>query len=64
MGYQVSEPSRTWAAKKDGEILFQVTGPDAEAMVRATGEPVAYRENCRPTAENGWTLWGPWIDVE
>lgn len=55
---------RTWAAFRDGEILFQVTGPDAERMVRAAGERVAYRENVKPTAENGWVPWGPWIDVE
>lgn len=55
---------RTWAAFSGGEIVLQVTGPDAEAMTRAVGERVAYREAEKPTAENGWALWGPWIDVD
>jgi hypothetical protein len=55
---------RTWAAFRDGEVILQVTGPDAEAMVRAVGDRVAYREPVKPTAENGWAFAGPWIDVE
>ena len=55
---------RTWAAFKDGEIILQVTGPDAEQMTRAVGDRVAYREQVKPTAENGWSLNGPWIDAE
>jgi hypothetical protein len=55
---------RTWAAFRDGEIVLQVTGPDAEQMTRAVGERVAYRESAKPTAENGWALWGPWVDVD
>lgn len=54
---------RTWAAFEGGEIVLQVTGPDAEVMTRAVGERVAYREAEKPTAENGWALWGPWVDV-
>ena len=56
---------KMWAAKRDGEILFQITGPDAEDMVRRVpGATVAYRESVRPTRENGYTPWGPWIDTE
>lgn len=56
--------SRMWAAYLDGEIVLQVTGPDAERLVRAADhDRVAYRERLRPTAENGWSLNGPWIDV-
>jgi len=55
---------RTWAAFRDGEIVLQVTGPDAEQMTRAVGDRVAYREAEKPTAENGWALWGPWVDVD
>lgn len=61
----MSEGHRTWAAFRDGEILFQVTGPDAETMVRAAdADRIAYRDGERPTAENGYSLWGPWIDAE
>lgn len=55
---------RTWCAKRDGEILLIITGPDAEAIARAAGDTVAYRDDEKPTAENGWQLHGPWIDVE
>jgi hypothetical protein len=55
---------RTWAAFRDGEIILQVTGPDAEQMVRAVGDRVAYREHVKPTAENGYVISGPWIDVD
>ncbi len=51
---------RQWAAIKDGEILFMVSGPDAEAMCRAAGGAVAYRDGERPTAANGYSLHGPW----
>ena len=58
-------PPRTWAAYLDGEIVLQVTGPDAERMVRAVGhDRIAYRDPVKPTAENGWALDGPWIDVD
>jgi len=55
---------RTWAAFRDGEIVLQVTGPDAEQMNRAVGDRVAYRESEKPTEANGWALWGPWVDAE
>lgn len=55
---------RTWAAFAGGEIVLLVAGPDAEQMVRAVGERVTYRESEKPTAENGWALWGPWIDAD
>lgn len=58
-------PARTWAAYLDGEIILQVTGPDAERMVRAVDhDRIAYRERVRPTRENGWAAHGPWIDVD
>lgn len=57
--------SREWAAVKDGEIVLQVIGPDAEQLVRAAdADRIAYRNRVRPTAENGYVLSGPWIDVE
>jgi len=52
---------RQWAAIMDGEILFTVFGPDAEAMCRAAGETVAYRDAERPAEANGYQLHGPWI---
>lgn len=56
---------KTWAAFRDGEIILQVTGPEAEQMVRhAGGDRIAYRERVKPSAENGWVAFGPWIDVE
>lgn len=55
---------RTWAAYRDGEIILQVTGPDAEQMVRHTDhDRIAYRERVKPTAENGWTPHGPWVEA-
>ena len=54
---------RQWAAVKDGEILFTVSGPDAEAMCRAAGDTVAYRDGERPAEANGYRLHGPWIDA-
>lgn len=58
-------PPLTWAAYRDGEIILQVTGPDAEQMVRAVDhDRIACRERVRPTAENGWEFRGPWIDVD
>lgn len=56
-------PPPQWCARKDGEILFVVCGPDAEALVRAAGDTVAYRLPERPTAENGYQMNGPWIDA-
>jgi hypothetical protein len=48
-----------WCARVDGEIVFQVTGPDAEALRSAVEGPVvAYRMPERPTADNGWQLNG------
>ncbi len=52
---------REWAAIKDGEILFTVSGPDAEVMCRAAGGTTAYRDGERPTEANGYQLHGPWI---
>ncbi len=59
---------RWWRASKDGEELITIVGPDAEQIVRAAAEAhggtVAYRDSHKPTQENGWTAWGPWIDVD
>jgi hypothetical protein len=54
---------REWCARRDGEILFVITGPDAEAIARAAGDAVAYRDAERPTTANGYQLHGPWIDA-
>ena len=60
--------TKDWAVRVDGEILFQITGPDAEAMVRSAaqerGGVVIWREDVKPTAENGWELSGPWREAE
>jgi hypothetical protein len=64
-GYEMPGPQ--WCARRDGEIVLIVSGPDAEHLARAAAAPdgtVAYREPCRPTRENGWQLDGPWVDVE
>jgi hypothetical protein len=59
--------SRTWAVRVDGEILFQICGPDAEPWVRSVahqrGGVVIYREDDRPTAANGWSMSGPWQEA-
>lgn len=58
---------RWWRVCTDGEELFKVVGPDAEAMVRAAaaanGGTVSYRDPERPTKANGYSLSGPWIDA-
>lgn len=58
---------REWRACKDGEELIAVTGPDAEVLARAAarsyGGTVSYRDGERPTAGNGYSLHGPWIDA-
>ena len=54
---------RQWCARRDGEILFMVSGPDAESMCRAAGETVAYRDDVKPARENGYALQGPWIEA-
>lgn len=63
----VGRDTRQWAVRVDGEVLFTVTGPDAEAMARAAarsqGGVLVYREDERPSAANGWQLHGPWIDA-
>ena len=62
------EPNMDWAARVDGEIILQITGPDAEAMVRAVaaerGGVVAYRIDEPPNEDIPYTHFGPWIDVE
>lgn len=55
---------RDWAAFRDGEMILQVTGPDGEGMCREVGERACYREWQKPTVKNGWSLHGPWIDVD
>lgn len=56
---------RHWRAVVDGEEVFEVTGPDAERLVRAVnGAVVSYCDSVRPTPENGYAMRGPWIDVE
>lgn len=59
--------TRTWAVRVDGEIVFSVSGPDAEPMARAAarieGGTIAWREDERPTAQNGYQIWGPWHEV-
>ena len=40
-----------------------VGGPDAEALARANGDTVAYRDGERPTAANGYQVHGPWTDA-
>lgn len=59
---------RTWAVRRDGEILFQIVGPDAQAMVRAAAcaqnGVLIYRDDEKPTAANGWQLHGPWQDAD
>jgi hypothetical protein len=58
---------REWRVCTDGEKLFSVVGPDAEAMVRAAARAndgsVSYRDAERPAAANGYQLHGPWIDA-
>lgn len=62
------EPAKDWCARVDGEIVLQVTGPDAEAMVRAAafqyGGVVAYRIDQPPNDDIPYTHSGPWIDVD
>lgn len=59
---------RNWAVRKAGEILFEVTGPDAESMARAAARAhsgvLIFRDDERPTEANGWRLHGPWQDTE
>ncbi|MUN41434.1 hypothetical protein [Actinomadura litoris] len=59
---------KTWAARVDGEILFQITGPNAEQLARAAAEQyggvLVYREPEKPTEQNGWQLHGPWTEAE
>lgn len=60
--HEVSD--RQWAARRDGEIVLMVVGPDAEAIVRAVPDAVIiYREEVKPTLANGYELWGPWVDA-
>jgi hypothetical protein len=58
---------RQWRVCVDGEQLFSVGGPDAEAMVRAAarteGGTVSHRDGERPVKANGYQLHGPWIDA-
>lgn len=55
--------TRQWAARRDGMILFTVTGPDAERLTREAGDTVAYRDLEGPTPERPHSDWGPWIDA-
>jgi hypothetical protein len=55
---------RSWGVRVDGELLFSVSGPDAEAMARAAartqGGVVIYSDPVPATPENGWDPRGPW----
>lgn len=59
---------RQWAIKRDGEILFTVTGPDGQSMARSAARAqngvVVYREYEPPSEEYPASHWGAWQEAE
>lgn len=59
---------RQWAVRVDGEVLFDMTGPNAEAIVRAAAARecgvVVYRDHEGPTDDYPASHWGAWQEAE
>ncbi|REF00320.1 hypothetical protein [Thermomonospora umbrina] len=63
----MTAPFRQWAARVDGENIFDITGPDAEAMARTAAQThngvVVYRDYEGPTENRPYSVWGPWNEA-